>query len=430
MTNERYRYEATPRSFMDRVRSVGSGLAEGYMAPVTDGTRESARRADLQRQATALIEESLKDAQATINYATLTPLVMEAIDTGEQPEAIIASLRKPYGLDDAAATRSQTLRGGIEQTPAPTPASPGAQPSRPGATGTTTERLRSLVDAATQAVTDAKTPEDRAIATAELSAAIKNYKDAADLAGGVVTLKDGLIITSAMLNDPDPAVRQQYQQAYSDRQTEIENDNAALLNQYNMGVYNAQRQGIADSNATAIASYNASMASIRERLARDEIDISRAAQEVSRAINGLQESRARTELETKTALEAAPMATTGGKTEFTGNDFGGAIAQLQRQGGGDPNSSVIKFPGVITLNPGASMAQRDAELGVSGPLATIPGLSVSDADIPRGVSLQSPGAIRLPEMVAPKPRQVIQMPQQPTPPSPYGPTGLAYTEAS
>jgi hypothetical protein len=395
------------------------------ISPIIGGPRRyeaEERRRALQDQAVVIIEESLAGAEANINMAGLVPQVMRAVneastlspaDGSKFIDEVKKTIRAPFGLDAADDRRqadviSRLTFGG---TPKPTPSTPG---TKSGGSKTQAERLgdlRNRVLEAADLVANAKTPEERATAETSLYTLSGVYKQVADLADGQVTLKDGTIITSAMLNNADPAVAAQYQQAFADRATAIENENNATLNAYNIEGYNLGRQSVADQNSTAIAQYNAAAASIRDRLSRDEIDVTRATAELNRALQGLQESRSRTDLETKTAENAAPWATTNGKTSFSANDLGDWAVQMQRNSGGDPNAAIIKFPGVITLDPSAAMAKRDAELGVTGALPQIPkSLSVTDADIPRAPALINPGSIQLPERIAPKPRQVITMP--------------------
>ena len=373
----------------------------------------------LQDQALALINSTITETErANVDLNALVPEVMNAIDqaTNLPPaeadkfmQSVKDTLLAPFKAKRAAAQSSVIDRLGGQPV-----ADQNAPAASSGGSKTQAERLgdlRNRVLEAADLVANAKTPEERATAETRLYTLSGVYKQVADLADGQVTLKDGTIITSAMLNNADPAVAAQYQQAFADRATAIENENNATLNAYNIEGYNLGRQSVADQNSTAIAQYNAAAASIRDRLSRDEIDVTRATAELNRALQGLQESRSRTDLETKTAENAAPWATTNGKTSFSANDLGDWAVQMQRNSGGDPNAAIIKFPGVITLDPSAAMAKRDAELGVTGALPQIPkSLSVTDADIPRAPALINPGSIQLPERIAPKPRQVITMP--------------------
>ena len=425
-----YRYDAPPKTIGERFRQLGDKLAQGYDAfEYTKDNQAENKRGELQQRAQALIDASLEGANVSVDYNRLVPLVMKALDApGVKPEDVVGELHKMAGIDPEKRAKSALAAigsGGAEQVGP-------EEPKRPGAAGTPVQGLKAAYDAATQTFLNAKTPVERGTAQIELDAIQKSYANALNLEAGQVTLKDGTIITSAMLHDPDPAKAAQYQQAYAAAQTDIENSNAKMLNQYGLDAYNLATGRVAAGNATAIQQYNAEIASIRERLARDEISITQASTDVSRAVQGLQESRSRTQQELDTVAKFAPTGTVGGKTDFTGNDLGGAVAQVQRQGGADPNSSVIKFPGYISLNPQAANARNDMALGVNGPLPKIPGLSVQDADIPRAPQLASVGSIALPQLTAPKPVPVIRIPGQPNYDyaGPYGPRNQPYLTGS
>lgn len=231
---------------------------------------------------------------------------------------------------------------------------------------------------------------------------------------GAVQLSDGTLITQEMLNHADPALRLQYQQAFLNRQNEVENEARSLLNAYALEDYTLQRQQALDRDSTVIAQHNAELSSVRERLMRDEIDIRRAMQEVERILSGQQESRARAELETRTLLEAAPYGTVGGKTSFTGGDLGaGATATLRQLGHANPEqATAIRFPGTINLDPAGRMAEYDRALGVDRALPEVPGVSVTDADIPRAPQLQGTGGIPLPAMQPPVAPRAIDIPPE------------------
>jgi hypothetical protein len=355
-------------------------------------------------------------------------VVEQALAMGEPPENIILNITTRIGNtpEDQQRRTSETLTplfdSAAGQQAAPTTQGAGGRPP------SSVDMLNDLVHEAFSAWESESDPDEKAFLREELAGLQSSLDDAIDLAAGRLTLSDGTVITTEMLNNPDPAVAAQYLQAFTTRQSEIENQNAALLNSYNLAEYDRGRERINDANTNALATYNASMSSIRERLARDEIDIERAGQEVDRAIYGLQESRSRAEFEQKTAMEAAPYGTVNGKTNFTGNDLGSGVATLQRQSGANPNTDVIRFPGSITLNPGEMLARGDQQFGVTGPLPTIPGLSITDADIPRGVSFQNPNSIQLPGLIKPRTAPTIVLPGQPgwSPVPPDGSTGPAY----
>lgn len=245
----------------------------------------------------------------------------------------------------------------------------------------------------------------------QVPALLRAAQDATLLESGSVKLDDQTLITSDMLNHPDPLVRAQYEQAFLTRQHEIEEQSRIALNAYNLDEYTLGRQRALDMDATAIAQHNAELATVRERLARDEISIEQASTEIDRILSGQQESRARADLITSSQQAAAPYGTTGGKSSFTGADLGaGATATLRQLGHANPGQAeAIRFPGTITMDPARLMAEGDAALGVDRPLPEIPQISVSDADIPRAPRLSGTSSVPLPQLTGPKGVPTIQL---------------------
>lgn len=241
---------------------------------------------------------------------------------------------------------------------------------------------------------------------------LKVAADSATLEAGAVKLDDGMLITQEMLNHADPVLRAQYQQAFAQRQHAIEEESRVALNAYNLDEYTLDRQKALDLDATAIAQHNAELSTVRERLARDEIDMKQAGAEIERILSGQQESRSRADLITKTQQAAAPYGTVGGKTSFTGADLGaGATATMRQLGHANPGQAeAIRFPGSITLDPAGLMSAGDKAAGVDRALPEIPAISVTDADIPRAPQLQGTGGVPRPELTAPRGAPTIDLP--------------------
>lgn len=195
---------------------------------------------------------------------------------------------------------------------------------------------------------------------------------AQDLAGGQLKLGDGTVITTDMLNSPDPAVATQMKQAWDNR-------NKALLQGYNDAVTKAgmdqwkiNTDTVAIGNDARQATFTNSVTAARENMNWDTLNLSQASDAINRELSGMQESRQRADLKAQSALKAAPYAT-GGKTDFTGADFGGLGVEAARMAGLQPNDVAIRFPSTVTIDPGADMAAMDARLGVGqGPLPSVP----------------------------------------------------------
>ena len=243
---------------------------------------------------------------------------------------------------------------------------------------------------------------------ADLATKAQNLRDAEKKQ---LRLDDGTVISQEMIENADPTTRAQYEMELEQRSAKYENAARDTLNAFDLQQYAMDRTAVNDSNTRANNDFRNRVEVIRQRLELDKITIEQASAEVSRALNGMGESRDRTTLETETALKAAPFASPGGKTEFTGNDLGGAITGLARIGGvANPETTpLVKFPGTIRIDPAARMAEQDAALGVSGPLATIPKITVSAGDVP-GAPGQAAGPAA-PALRAPVRGRMIEIPR-------------------
>ena len=231
-------------------------------------------------------------------------------------------------------------------------------------------------------------PDYDAQQVAQIATAAKNARD---VEKKQLTLEDGTIITQAMIQNADPVTRAQYEQELATRSARYENDALDLLNAFDLQQYATGRTAVNDANTNANNDFRNRVESIRQRLELDKINIDQANSEVSRLLQGMGESRARTTLETETALKAAPWATSGGKAEFTGNDLGAAVTGLARIGGvrNPETTPLIKFPGTIRIDPAARMAAQDAALGVGGALPAIPKITVGAGEIPSAPGLRA-----------------------------------------
>ena len=244
---------------------------------------------------------------------------------------------------------------------------------------------------------------------ADLAVKAQNLRDAE---AKRIRLDDGTVITSQMMEGADPLTRQQFQMELNRRTTDYENEATATLNKYALDQYTLGRQATNDANSNANNDYRNRVEAIRQRLDLDEINIKQAGQEMERLLKGMGESRARADLETSTAIQAAPFATKGGKTSFTGADLGASVSGLARIGGiAQPETTpLISFPGTQRIDVAGLMAQRDAQLGVAGqPLPATPTISVQPGDLPTPPGFAS--GPPLPTLTPPSVLPRIQVPR-------------------
>ena len=216
-------------------------------------------------------------------------------------------------------------------------------------------------------------------------------QDARDFEAGNLRLDDGTVITQAMLENADPVTRQQYEMELASRRTAYENEATTLLNEFALDQYSTNRTATNDANATANDDYRNRLDYLRERLDLEEMTIDQVTAEVARMLDGAGESRARTQLETETALAAAPFATRDGKTSFTGNDLGAAVTGLARIGGvrNPETTPLISFPGTQRIDVRGTLQGYDQQYGVEGQLPEIPKITIRPEDIPQAPTLQA-----------------------------------------
>lgn len=234
-----------------------------------------------------------------------------------------------------------------------------------------------------------------------------------------ITLQDGTLITQEMLHSNDPYVAAQAKTAYDNQARKLLTDWNTTANQAGMDQYKVGHDATVLANDTKTAKFNADLGSWNAGLDYDKTAISRAADDINRQLSGLAESRNRADLTTKSLQAAAPYATANGKTDFSGTDFGSGIADIIRQGGGDPSGSFLKFPTSIHIDPTALMQQGDQSLGVTGALPLVPQMTTSRTDIPTSPIYQQGPSVPL---IQTPPPPVISPPVDSIPLVPQGAT--------
>lgn len=241
---------------------------------------------------------------------------------------------------------------------------------------------------------------DYAQAVAQLASAEQKLRETD---AGAVRGQDGTLISPDMVQQADPVTRAQLMQQLENNRWAAENEARQLVNQYQLQEYDLHRGVMNDQNALIQQDFQNRSNYIRDRLAVDDLTIQQAATALERQLAGLGESRARTNLETQTALEAAPWGTVGGKASFTGGDLGGLVMKAMENAGieNPEQANAIRFPGATTLDPGQRMLAYDEMFGVQGGLERIPGVTVQPEDVGLPPAFRDPGAIEMPQMSAP-----------------------------
>lgn len=191
---------------------------------------------------------------------------------------------------------------------------------------------------------------------------------------GLYQAPDGTWITeddyNNVLTDAERAAVDQFT-----AQQDVDRENAyrSALNEFNLGEEDRTRSRALDENSIRAQEFQDQISVNREALALNDADLNRAVQNVSRSLQGLQESRARSSQELDTLMAAAPYATTPGKTDFTARDIGTGAAGFLEAAGIGPDETFARFPaGTTRIDPRGTQQAYDESLGVAGPIPEIP----------------------------------------------------------
>lgn len=154
--------------------------------------------------------------------------------------------------------------------------------------------------------------------------------------------------------------------------------------------------------------FNNTTTTFNSKIALDQANIQTAAAALSRWVQGLQESRSRAQMVTDAQEQVRKYGTTPGKTEFSYKDLGRDLFAAKM--GLDPNAVSMRYGGTQTLDPRGILDSFDTQLGVSGELPAIPGMTTTAADVPAwartalggsgggGTSVQGAGSGALPNV--------------------------------
>ena len=211
---------------------------------------------------------------------------------------------------------------------------------------------------------------------------------------GIIELPDGTVIPKAGANaEMVEAVNRSNLNVYR-----------SILNRHNLdafdrtlGVHETEVTRRSKDFANRIQGFGASVDF-------DEAARRRAENEIDRHLKGLAEARSRADLVTRAQQEAAPWATSGGKTLFTGADLGAGVTSLLGSAG-VPNpaqATAIAFPGYRVIDPLAIIREADAAFGVGGPLPAMPQMITKPGALPQAPDLPAFGGA-LPELLPPVP---------------------------
>lgn len=240
-------------------------------------------------------------------------------------------------------------------------------------------------------------------------------KSYSDQNAGMFTLPDGTIVTQAALDAMDPATRAQVETQLANQNTDRQNKYNELMNSLGLTEFTTGQNSAGLENNRLSTDFQNQLGSYREKLALDQANQNTGLNKIDRQLRGMTEARSRAQVSMDALQAAAPWGTSGGKTSFSANDLGGGVAGLAGKGNLNPNTPLMNFPGVQTVDPNSMFNFYDNSLGVSGQLPQVPDLTTTPGMIP-----QAPNSIPIqqgaPQMTPYTPYQNVPIPQATQPP--------------
>ena len=161
------------------------------------------------------------------------------------------------------------------------------------------------------------------------------------------------------------------------------------------------RQYAADQADLADARYANQLNYYDREVGNDTREVNQAVQDVSRALQGKQEARARADQIDQTIMDAAAWALPPGTEYIPGLEPTGLFAQQAKKLGLEWDDNLHRVPegatnatAGITINPGARIAEQDVAMGTAGQLPNIPAfIRRTPPDVPGQVTLPDPSAL-------------------------------------
>lgn len=378
------------------------------------------KRVQLQRRAEKLIRDTIAPYNQNPDLTALAPAVMRALDQGGKDPDVATAIKRRIGADKVDAARIEGTKADFQPGG---PAKPGATPANPGGTPAANAdpiaNLESGLRAYASSMPDPshyKNPDgtlddaqyraelaDWFSAMGEMQKTLTGFREAR---AGITKLADGTIVTQDAFDKMDPMAQAQVRQFMQSNNDVLTNAYNKTMNDIGLTEYALPRDATKDANAIKQARFANTATAQAGKIAYDTLNTDRATKELNRELSGRADSYNRTKLVTDTMAAAAPWAT-GGKTEFTGNDFGGLLSGLLQQSnpGSDRNAVALRFPSSIRLDPQGLLAANDAAAGVGGRLPVIPQLISMPAD-----AAAAPSLLDMPNTPPP----VLRRPNAPT----------------
>jgi len=226
----------------------------------------------------------------------------------------------------------------------------------------------------------------------KVSTAAKNMRYSAM---GITKLPDGSVVATGTL---DPAQQAQIDNANA-------NDYSAILNQYGLDQFNVLNTSVKDTNAALTSDFNNKVASLNSGINLDTHNLASAQAQLQRWLDSQNVATQQVNEQATADALANKWGTANGQTSFSANDLGGGVSALAAQGGISGSVPLLKFPGIINVDPAATRAAALATMGVSATAPSLPAPTFSANAVP------------------PQAPQLIAPPNAPqfVPPTPYLP---------
>lgn len=223
---------------------------------------------------------------------------------------------------------------------------------------------------------------------------------------GIVKLPNGQLFFKGDLSKLTPQEQQQIIPLFEQQSIDAQNAYTDSLNKYGLSQFNTANAAATTNNEAASKTFQGKLDVLDRNLALGKVDQDTALKEIDRQLTGMTESRTRAKFVDDALTAADPLATSGGKTSFSGADLGAGVAGLSRAAGIPDGMPLLSFTGTRTVDPQGQLNWQDQQLGVTGQLPKVPhyvqlpsDFAVRPSDIP--AAPQYAGAPAVPTLRAP-----------------------------
>lgn len=205
----------------------------------------------------------------------------------------------------------------------------------------------------------------------------KAYDAAKNFEAGLFQMPDGTLVPLDELDDTEIELVNKYNsQLYRN-----------ALSKFGLDEFAQARADIGAENDRRSTQFQDKLDEVRMSLGYDEAELARSAQELDRWLAGQDVAQEDAANIAAAKQQAMSYGTTNGKSSFTGNDLGGAVAALARQGGLSGDVPLLSYPGTQTLDPVGDRLASLAAMGISNAPPQVPQLGTQRGSLPTAPDL-------------------------------------------